>query len=140
MIVYYLFAIKFIPRIRGPDRFVEFLLQVDKRIIPACAGQTSVGSSEKKKLKESSQHVLARPVTKLFFPSWIENHPRMRGPDILIATFSRNTIESSPHARARSKDKKISNSTIRIIPACAGQILRIYAVCRWTYCRVYMIL
>ena len=90
------------PLVRGKpnERFPEHR---QRRIIPACAGQT--------------RHRMRplRPGT---------DHPRLCGANIFLYAFMISLSGSSPLVRGKLHDGEIHRITQRIIPACAGQTSR----------------
>ena len=91
------------PHARGTRRML-YLIRLPKGIIPACAGNT-VGSS---------QDSLA-----------CRDHPRMRGEHSLSSSSMSFTSGSSPHARGTLLIHSESYTEKGIIPACAGNTVRI---------------
>ena len=86
------------------DKFRECLNKLfDYRIIPAYAGQIRI-QLEKKKLRQ--------------------DHPRIRGTNIIITDGTDTSVGSSPHTRDKLEYPFIDDDMYRIIPAYAGQILR----------------
>ena len=73
------------------------------RIIPACAGNTSIRTI----------------LTDIF-----EDHPRMRGKYKEKRNSAEPRAGSSPHAREILQIKSISAAHFRIIPACAGNTIK----------------
>ena len=86
------------PHARGP-LFVASILSSFSRIIPACAGSTTVGRA-------------VRPVSK--------DHPRMRGVHRARSFGAPHDIGSSPHARGPPVFTWGYRLQSGIIPACAG--------------------
>ena len=76
--------------------------QLQDRFIPACAGN----ADERKMTLEGS------PV-----------HPRMRGERVPFLAAMRSNTGSSPHARGTRRTLSARRSTMRFIPACAGNAL-----------------
>ena len=97
------------PHARGPLTR-SFSLSTSSRIIPACAGSTSL-------------HTLYHACTR--------DHPRMRGVHFFVLHGGKRPFGSSPHARGPHYNNGILNGEWRIIPACAGSTLlfrNIYSV------------
>ncbi len=86
------------PHARG-TLLTRSLGKPEKRIIPACAGNTQ-------------SDVFARPRD--------SDHPRMRGEHALCGTPAITSDGSSPHARGTPRGCRFDPDPIRIIPACAG--------------------
>ena len=86
------------PHARGP-LFYKLNDAARNRIIPACAGSTSVVSGLNRMARD---------------------HPRMRGVHQKILNARELKAGSSPHARGPPSPLINSVVTIRIIPACAG--------------------
>ena len=64
----------------------------------------------------------------LFFRSWkfyIQDHPRIRGTNLLGRLRFPTRLGSSPHTRDKSLFWKIGEQILRIIPAYAGQIYQV---------------
>ena len=70
------------------------------RITPACAGKTVL---------PQMPELAGR------------DHPRMRGEDNLLKDLGLPSRGSPPHARGRRSSARISDTVIRITPACAGK-------------------
>ena len=86
------------PRVRG-TRFDAIVDDVERGIIPACAGNTRRGRAK---------HQGAR------------DHPRVCGEHRLSASPSRRTVGSSPRVRGTPRRPHLARAPCWIIPACAG--------------------
>nr|CUV12158.1 conserved protein of unknown function [Ralstonia solanacearum] len=86
------------PHARGTLGFYEST-KIPSRFIPACAGNTTAGTSR----------TTSAPV-----------HPRMRGEHGVLATISTSLYGSSPHARGTPRPPRRRCDPNRFIPACAG--------------------
>ena len=86
------------PHARG-TRVCQCVAPVGLRIIPACAGNTTMAR------RCESMHA---------------DHPRMRGEHTFRIVFINATRGSSPHARGTLRFTSIHTINVRIIPACAG--------------------
>ena len=91
------------PHARGRPTVKRFLPRVSG-ITPACAGKTH-------SLKNMHAHG--------------QDHPRMRGEDILLRYLPRTGSGSPPHARGRPNTSFSSCTGSRITPACAGKTINV---------------
>ena len=93
------------PHARG-RRWLLLISLGHLRITPACAGKT-------------------RPAGKS--PTFIKDHPRMRGEDRLFQDRHWEVLGSPPHARGRLDSEQNLLADFRITPACAGKTSTVYS-------------
>ena len=127
---------------------------VQRRIIPARAGQTEQGRRQGKKSTDhpracgansslrdeepaDTRIIPARAgQTVLFCPQFVHlpDHPRACGANADIGVSTWGMIGSSPRVRGKPVTLSVRASISRIIPARAGQTVRFYAITleRWT--------
>ncbi len=86
------------PRARG-TRCAASSCAVARRVIPACAGNTSSGEHA----HESGT-----------------GHPRVRGEHAPLLTIATPSSGSSPRTRGTQLDELVEAARLRVIPACAG--------------------
>ena len=58
--------------------------------------------------------------------TYLEDHPRIRGTNLIMAVYQYAEQGSSPHTRDKSSLRPSPNPQTRIIPAYAGQIKYAY--------------
>ena len=131
------------PHVRGTPTRLAFRCRLPG-IIPACAGNTSVGAHVSMSSRDhprmcgehaqasqkntdalgSSPHVRGTLALSPILPSVAVDHPRMCGEHIARGAGSGRPSGSSPHVRGTRTGCPSISRSIRIIPACAGNTRR----------------
>ena len=107
------------PHARGTQAS-RAMLEMRRRFIPACAGNTGRGRVVMVFPFGSSPHARGTPPGAAADRGQLQVHPRMRGEHSVFGKRQPHIVGSSPHARGTPRHVPRLYPFRRFIPACAG--------------------